>query len=254
MLIDMPEGLRFMELTMEKALEMWHKMNDINGLFDDFLKDNFAAFRFNVESQNSLWLETTDGNGLVYLLNVTKGLSATAHFIFWDRRLRGKEELCRSALKFAITNIPLVKVNVFLPDFAPKLARFIVRLGFQHEGKIRRWSLSNGRLFDVNVFGITSEEVMLDGTIRGIHESTDATDARAGVHGTGAKLFQQPEHSPVGPTEPGGSSNNAVDQPDAAVDRAVRSPDREVPVRSDGGSGSGEHRRPDEPVPAEANR
>ena len=36
-----------------------------------------------VGQEYSATLEATDGTGLVYLLNVTKGLSASAHFIFF---------------------------------------------------------------------------------------------------------------------------------------------------------------------------
>ncbi len=248
MQIDLPEGLRFVELTVEKAVEMWNRMNDISGLFDDYTKGNFESFRANVESPNSLWLETTQGDGLLYLLDIVRGLSASAHFIFWDRKLKGKEELCKAALRFAMTHIPLVKVNVFLPDYATHLNHFIKRLGFTKEGMIRRWSISNGRLFDVYVYGITYEEAIEDGTI---HESADYVSGGQGVHRPSAGLFRQPEHPRVGPANPGRSSDNELDKPDAESTVTVRPPDRELPVGADGGTGAAEHRRSDEPVPAE---
>lgn len=249
----LPDDLQLMELTLEKTIELWKRMNEINGLFDDFKKNNFNAFRATIGSPNSLWLELKSGGGVVYLLDIVRGLSATAHFVFWDRKLRGKEELCRQALRFAMRNIPLAKVNVFLPDYAKKLGDFIRRTGFTREGKIRRWSMSNKRLFDVYVYGITYEEVMDNGRL---FHASDSRTAGERVHRPSSELPERaPDSTDRGTDEPasaGVSSDTAIDQPDAAVDSPIRPSDREIPDGSNGRSGPSEHRGFVEPVPAEA--
>ena len=213
MTIEMPESLKLLEIgSMDVVISTWNKMNQIKGLFDDFSKGNFEAFRNSMLSPNSLWLETTDGTGLLYLLNILPGVSASAHIIFWDRVLRGKEDVCIAAIKFAMQSIPLVKVNVFIPNYALALKKFVSHCGFQKEGKIRRWSILEGRLFDVFIFGITFEEV-INGTVL---RSTVTEPAGEGLHGTGTEPLRQ--HADAELAGPPGPSDAGEPEPDAGVD------------------------------------
>ena len=160
---EMPKGIRLVELTQEKALELWEKFSAINGLFDDFQKGNFGVFINKLSSPDTVWFEREDGNGLLYLTSVIKGLSATGHILYWDKKLIGTEEFTLDVLRYLVEVIPLKKVNLYLPDFAKSAIRYAERLGFKYEGTIRRWSYSNGSLFDMKIFGMLSEEVMASG-------------------------------------------------------------------------------------------
>lgn len=157
--MGMPKGIKFLELTsQEKVLELWERLNQISGLWDDFTVNRPDLFVQGLQAPNSVWLERTDGNGILYLKNVIPGLSASGHLVYWDKRLRGREEETMEALRWVMQSIPLQKINLFLPDYAGSLRRFAERCGFKQEGCIRRWSYSGGKTFDVYVFGITRDE------------------------------------------------------------------------------------------------
>lgn len=156
--INLPKGVQFLELSPEKALEIWTHMNSIRGLFDDFRKDNFQLFFAGLTNPSSVWLERTDGNGVLYLTDVIRGLSATGHIVYWDRKLRGTEILTLECMNALMTQIPLQKINVYIPSHAAALSHYTKKLGFKSEGKIRKWSVMDGRTFDIFVHGITDSE------------------------------------------------------------------------------------------------
>jgi hypothetical protein len=172
MRIDLPEGTRLIELDLQKADVLWDKFSDIPGVFDDLNRGRKDMFIGSLFSKDSVWIETEDDSGLFYLTKVVPGLHASAHVVFWDKKLRGKEELTLDLVRFCMQNIPLRKINVFLPDFSKSLKHFLERCNFKLEGKIRRWSLSDGRFFDVFVYGITYEEAF-DGTVHATGVGTD---------------------------------------------------------------------------------
>lgn len=157
--MEMPKGVKILEIdSFEKVQFIWETLNNISGLFDDYHKDNFGLFLNKLRSSDTVWLEREDGNGLLYLTNVVPGLSATGHVIYWDKRLRGREEFTMDCIRWMMGIIPLEKLNLFLPAYALAARAFADRLGFKREGIIRRWSKSDGKLFDIFVFGMTKEE------------------------------------------------------------------------------------------------
>lgn len=156
---EMPKGVRFLQIeSMEQVQSLWEKFASISGLFDDFHRDRADLFVQKLKSPNTVWLELEDGNGLYYLTNVIPNLSATGHFVFWDRKLKGREELTMDVMRWLMSKVPLVKVNSYQPDYAKAARRFAENIGMKREGIIRRWSYSDGKLFDMFVYGMTSEE------------------------------------------------------------------------------------------------
>lgn len=190
-MVKPPEGTHMLELTREKALELWEKLNSIPGLFDDFSVNKPQLFFQHLASPDSVWLERDDGNGILYLKGIIPGLSASGHVVYWDRKLRGREEFTLDVLRWLMTNVPLQKVNLYLPAYAPIVRSFAKRVGFKEEGRIRRWSYSNGKTFDIYIMGITREEAFAnmeeeDGTIHGtISDSVQPGEPRVRepVHG-----------------------------------------------------------------------
>jgi hypothetical protein len=168
---DAPEGTRLLELTPAKIKFLWDKLSNISGLWDDYTKGDFNKFLRVLEQPNSVWYEMEDGNGILYLTNIIPGLSASAHFVYWDRKLRVREEFTKDCLRFAVSVLNLEKINVYLPDYAKAAIHFAQKLGFKREGRIRAWSYFDGRLFDEFIFGITREEVF-DVRVHGTDDGT----------------------------------------------------------------------------------
>lgn len=177
MLTDtLPEGIQLLKLdSVDKIQTLWYNMSQIEGLFDDFTKGDFQRFIRGLQAPDSIWFEREDGNGVLYLTSVVPGLHAVGHFVYWDKRLRGREESTLGVMRWAMQPevAGLQKVNCYIPDYAITTRKFAEKLGMKQEGKIRRWSVSNGKLFDMFVYGITKEEAF-DGTVHG-PSSTDVS-------------------------------------------------------------------------------
>ena len=153
-----PEGTHILTFSFEKYQELWRKLSSIDGLFDDFHKGREDLFLSLIADKSTLWLERDDGNGILYLTSIIPGLSATAHIVYWDRRLRTREEFTMNCLRWAMEKLNLQKINLYLPAYAAAARHFAKKLGFKEEGCIRKWSLKNGKPFDIYVYGITHEE------------------------------------------------------------------------------------------------
>lgn len=184
-MVKAPEGTHYLQVSREKALELWEKLNSIPGLWDDFTVNRPEVFFQHLGSPDSVWLERDDGNGILYLRGIIPGLSGSGHVVYWDRKLRGREDFTLNVLRWFMTNVPLQKVNLYLPDYARIVHSFAKRVGFKEEGRIRRWSYSNGKTFDIFVMGITREEAFAnmeeeDGTVHGTI-SDDVQPERPGI-------------------------------------------------------------------------
>lgn len=78
--------------------------------------------------------------GIFVLNNVRPGLDAQAHFLFFDRKLANKRQLCREMMRvvFADETLGLHALRVDLPEYASKLAWFLRNgLGFKFEAERR---------------------------------------------------------------------------------------------------------------------
>jgi len=155
--IEVPEGAQILSADANKLGDIYAKLAQTRGVFDDFTKNPEYFFKLYF-AKDTVWLERTDGNGILYLTNVIPGLSALAHIVYWDKRLGGREAFTLDCLRWGFTNIGLKKVNVWMPEFAKAAIHFARKLGFQFEGKVRRWSYSQGRTYDILMYGMTNEE------------------------------------------------------------------------------------------------
>jgi len=168
--MEMAKGVHLMQLTPQKVTELWDKLHVIDGLFDDYTRGNYQMFVQRLQAPDSVYLERDDNNGILYLTGVVPGLRAYGHVVYWDKRLRKREDSTLSCLQWLMSMLSLRKVNVWLPSYAKAAMGFTKRMGFKHEGTLRNWSYSNGQLFDIEAFGITSEEVFNER----FHETADA--------------------------------------------------------------------------------
>lgn len=189
---SMPEGIQLLELDgIDKVRKLWDILGSINGLFDDYTRGQYDQFVQLLGARNTVWLERTDGNGILYLTSVIQGLSAVAHFVYWDKKLRGREQFTLDVLRWVMQEINLVKVNSYIPDYAVTVRKFAERVGLRQEGKIRKWSYIEGKLYDIFIYGITLEEA-LNGTIHGSTDD-DVQSERQGKHVRDREVLLEPD-------------------------------------------------------------
>lgn len=100
----------------------------------------------------------------VFYLNDLYVDEATAHFAFFDRRLKGRQALVKRLIREVFATSSLNRINVEIPYYARNAIRkFVIDVGFQLEGKKRQCRFYEGRWFDADQFGILRSEV-LDGS------------------------------------------------------------------------------------------
>jgi hypothetical protein len=158
-----PDGTKILELTPQKIEEIWQKLQQIKGLFDDFATGRIDVFLRGLLNPATIWLELSDGNGIIYATDVVAGLSAQVHFVYWDRKLAPRRQFTLKCLQWLVNVADLQKVNAIIPSFCTAAIHFAKKLGFTVEGVIRRYSLNGGRLYDAVHLGMIREEV-LDGS------------------------------------------------------------------------------------------
>lgn len=100
-----------------------------------------------------------DDVGILTLTSIRPAESALVHFVFWDRVFKGREDLCIGMLEHAFKKYKFNRIQAEIPVYARKTMVAAERVGFIHEGRIRRAAFYNDDWFDVNVYSILPEEV-----------------------------------------------------------------------------------------------
>ncbi len=165
-----PEGeivrsVRLAHLSVERMQFLWEKLKGFDTLFNDFVKDDYAAFvnHFVMEYDGQpvptglLW--DIDDVGIFLLQDIIPHQSATAHFVFWDRRFRGREELCIEMLKYVFENYKFERVKVEVPLYANHTQDAVERLGFVQEGRLRRAVLYHDNWHDLLIYSVLLEDL-----------------------------------------------------------------------------------------------
>ena len=165
-----PEGeivrsVRLARLSVERIQFLWEKLKGFDTLFNDFVKDDFAAFvnhfvmEVNGEPVPTGLLWDIDDIGIFLLQDITPHQSATAHFLFWDKRFRGRRQLCIEMLKYAFDNYKFQRIQVEVPLYAYHTMNAVESIGFVLEGRMRKAILWNDKWFDVNLYSVLPSDL-----------------------------------------------------------------------------------------------
>lgn len=166
-----PEGLvtrhvRPTEMTVEKIGDLWDKISKFDSLFNDFVRGDFASFLAHFvtqvgpkefEAASLCW--DVDDVGILILNDLRPGVSASAHFIFWDMRLKGREELLRRMIEYVFDRYEFRRIETQVPVRYYLTMAGVEKLGFIKEGRIREAYVFNDVWYDVNIYGIIREDL-----------------------------------------------------------------------------------------------
>lgn len=153
-------------LSFEKLRTLYDRLGQFEVLFNNQHGGDFKAFVSNFVAQTGpdtfeptgLFWEVDDV-GILYLTNIKPGYEATAHFSFWDRRYRGREELLKEMIRYNFEKLQLHRLVAEVPLFAPALLSFTEKLGFVKEGRRRQTTWYKNQWFDSNIYSILRSEV-----------------------------------------------------------------------------------------------
>jgi len=164
---NLPEGLHFFPTAqVDKVVTLWRQFSQTSGIFDDIAQNDITSFLQMLHLPNAVWLELDDESGVIYATSIVEGLSAYIHAAVFNHRLRERHKLFVEFLAWLVTTCSLVKINAALPSFAHAAQRHLKKIGFQQEGVLRRFSRSRGGLYNLNIYGILSEEVLTHPLLR----------------------------------------------------------------------------------------
>jgi RimJ/RimL family protein N-acetyltransferase len=165
-----PEGtivrsVKLAALSKERMAFLWEKLKGFDTLFNDFVKDDYAAFvsHFILEYEGQpvptglLW--DVDDVGIFFLNNIIPHQSASAHFTFWDQRFRGREQLCIEMLNYVFDSYKFQRIQVEVPLYAFHTHDLIEKLGFVQEGRLRKSILYHDKWFDIIIYSVLPADV-----------------------------------------------------------------------------------------------
>lgn len=170
---DEPEGaigreVHLAEISREALVHMYQKLKDFKILFDDYTQgdakaflDKFIEITPEGEIKPKGLLLRVDDVGVIFFANIVPNDSADVHISFWDRRLKGRANLVKKALKFAFESFNLYRISTTIVESnrVGYIKKQIELMGFQKEGCIRGASLFEGKRKDLLLYGILASEV-----------------------------------------------------------------------------------------------
>lgn len=169
---DFERSVDLMPLSMENLKSFWEKARVHRTLFNQEIKGDFKEFlkvflsedaNGNIQSNGLFW-KLDDFSGVFYLNKIIPGVDAHAHVNMLDGRFKGREEVSKRLLRYAFEEYGFQRLTVHVPVYIkPNVIRFIRRLGFVSEGRIRRLVPLHDKWFDVFAFGILEDEIKLAG-------------------------------------------------------------------------------------------
>lgn len=126
----------------------------------DVAKNSPVAFLEQLTSQPNAWFVEAGDVGLYYLTDVRPRIDAQFQMIFWDKLLTAdRRELARIVLKRAQELFKLRRITYILDAGSIPLRKTAEKIGFTHEGTIRRSLLVDGEFHDACIYGLLQEEM-----------------------------------------------------------------------------------------------
>lgn len=168
-----PEGtftrhVRMERLSFERLEFIWNKCKEFKILFNDFVDGDFKAFvnHFVMMDQDGLTaagiIYAVDDVGLFIVNDIRPALSATIHYLFWDKRFRGREELCRRMMKHVFDEFKFRRLETRIPLIAQPAIQNASRIGLIREGRLRKAILYEGEWVDMNLYSMLPEDLEND--------------------------------------------------------------------------------------------
>lgn len=158
MMQDLPKGISPMMLTRERIYGLWEIVSKYDSLFiTDELRSLEAFTRNFLDPETQIF--DVEGRGYIILKHIKEGVRAEFHATFLDHRLSARKELLREFLVWLFLEFGLERLETYVAGYAKAVKRFLVGIGFTHEGTLRNWAKRREGFVNVEIYGILREEV-----------------------------------------------------------------------------------------------
>lgn len=127
-------------------------------MFDDTTYGDFDYFLRTLSNPSNVFFELEGGAGLVSFTSVQPRVDALLHFIFYDKKLKGKEWTVNQILGDMFELGKLNRISCAIPEDRITGVKLVKRLGFKQEGMIRGAFLRNNCYLNVGIYGLMHKE------------------------------------------------------------------------------------------------
>lgn len=150
-----------MAITYDNLHRFWDQIKIHRNIFNHEVNNDFQKFVsiFLSEeadgnlSTNGLFWVVDDFIGVFYVNEIRPGRDAHVHFAFFDKRLKGRRNLCKEMINYAFTILQFNRISVEIPLYAsPQTFNFVEALGFVSEGFKHSYMRYDGKWFDVKLY------------------------------------------------------------------------------------------------------
>jgi RimJ/RimL family protein N-acetyltransferase len=134
---------------------MGKEVSNFDQMLDFFVKDHGDG----KYEARGLCAQVDDMLGIFWLTDIEWPKQASIHYTFFDRRHRGRVDLCKSAVKYVLNKYRFHRIYTQVPLYAKSPMKFVESIGFVKDGRLRSNSFFRGEWYDSNVYSILDSEV-----------------------------------------------------------------------------------------------
>jgi RimJ/RimL family protein N-acetyltransferase len=158
----------FMPLSVENLKTLWEKSRHFHNIFGQEVEGDFQKFASilmngdgvkDISATGLFWV-IDDFVGVFYMTRIIPNVDALVHYIFFDKRHRGREHLIMEMIRFGFTKFGFNRISAELPSYASPNAAILLEkhLGFVREGRKRGASQNKQGWQDVILYGMLKSE------------------------------------------------------------------------------------------------
>lgn len=167
-----PEGdilrtVRHIEFNADNLNKLWNQVSKFPTFMGVEINNVEDMLRYFVDEDSNgmlkpkgLCLVIDDFVGLFWLTDI-KGINeASVHYTFFDKRHRGRLELCKKAIEFCFNSFHFHRLWTMAPVIEKGVIYFIKQLKFVEVGRLRRNTYFKGKWFDTYLYDILREDFL----------------------------------------------------------------------------------------------
>lgn len=126
--------------------------------FDDFVA-GFISQREDgsLKANGLIW--QVDDVGILFITDIYPGYQASVHCAYWDRKLKGREEISREMARYLFKEFGFHRLVAEIPLHSMPTVVFTERVGFKKEGRLRKAFWYRGEWWDGFIFSLLEEDL-----------------------------------------------------------------------------------------------
>ena len=156
-MMALPENLHFLSFDKIKLGKIWEELRDFCWYLGEGEYSDPVFFTKVFTAPDSVILESSYGYFVIE--RIKQGNRAEVHLPLTDHKLSAHIPDIQAGLVWLFTEFDLRRVETNIYGFQRAVRRFLTKIGFQHEGTLRKRAMVRGEWRDVEMYSILREEI-----------------------------------------------------------------------------------------------